>query len=283
MRERIIQCILFCFLILLFSFPSLCLHGAKQGLLLWATTIVPTLLPFMILTKLMIPYHPFHSDFIFTLVIGFLCGYPLGGKLVDEFVSNHTFTKKEGQYILPICNNVSPMFSVGYILPFILNHKISVFAYFTSLYFPNFLFLLFFLWKNRKKQLFFKRSETIYKKDSFSTIINNSLESIFFIGIYLMIFSISASLLENIPYFKPVTSIVIGCNEITTGLLHWKTLKIPFKEKTAAILAFSSFGGLCSIAQTKSVCKKSQLSMIPYILCKLLFAFLSFYCVYCTL
>ena len=102
--------------------------GAKNGLLLWSGTIVPTLLPFFLLTNLMMKYQTVHyisylfytlfklfpwlnKDLAYTILMGFLCGYPLGGKIISDLVLSGSYTKKEGESLLVLCNNVSPMFS----------------------------------------------------------------------------------------------------------------------------------------------------------------------------
>ena len=45
---------------LLFFFPEICVEGAREGLVLWSGTIVPTLLPFLLLTGLMNKYQALH-------------------------------------------------------------------------------------------------------------------------------------------------------------------------------------------------------------------------------
>lgn len=122
---------------LLFLFPEQCVAGAKNGLLLWSGTIVPTLLPFFLLTNLMMKYQTVHyisylfyplfklfpwlnKDLAYTILMGFLCGYPLGGKIISDLVLSGSYTKKEGESLLVLCNNVSPMFSIGFTLTLIL-------------------------------------------------------------------------------------------------------------------------------------------------------------------
>ena len=109
------------------AFPGQVFDGACDGLLLWFRTVLPTLLPFLILSNLLIRTggvhilagvlgpcirHLFHvSDHgSFAVLTGFLCGYPMGAKTTSELVLSGDISEKEGAYLLSFCNNASPMF-----------------------------------------------------------------------------------------------------------------------------------------------------------------------------
>ena len=85
-----------CLLMLLFN-PGLALEGARQGLVLWGNVVLPTLLPFMICSGVIVamdaihiltgPFKPILSGILslsdqgsFCLMSGLLCGYPMGAK-----------------------------------------------------------------------------------------------------------------------------------------------------------------------------------------------------------
>ena len=145
---------------ILLMFPQYSVEGARNGLLLWSGTIVPTLLPFLLLTGFMNKYQTLHyvswlffpiyrkyptlnRDLAYTLVLGFFCGYPLGGKIINDLVLSGSYTKKEGQCLLAVCNNVSPMFTIGYTLTLILHSKVPIPVFFLCLYTPNICYLFF--------------------------------------------------------------------------------------------------------------------------------------------
>lgn len=279
----------------LFLCPKISVEGARNGLILWSGTIVPTLLPFLLLTSLMNKYQALHciayvfypiyrrypslnKDLAYTIILGFFCGYPLGGKIINDLTLSGSYTKKEGQCLLAICNNVSPMFTIGYTLTSALNGQISTLAFFVCLYLPNLIYLLCCMYAFKKNECFhthIHKSSAIMTK-SMDEIIFDSLHSIFTIGIYIMIFSIGANLLTQIHDFPAFTNFFIGTLEITTGITHFVNLPYTIAEKAAVLCAISSFGGLCSIAQTWSVCKESSLSIKKYFFAKCLFAIFSY-------
>lgn len=131
------QCF-FPFVIILSFFLILCspqevFSGASDGLLLWFQIVLPTLLPFIILSNLLIYTNSisFFSRILspalksifhisvngsFAVMAGFLCGYPMGAKVTSDLTSEKLISKEEGAYLLSFCNNTSPMFIVSYIV-----------------------------------------------------------------------------------------------------------------------------------------------------------------------
>ncbi|MCD8120173.1 MAG: hypothetical protein LUE29_11990 [Lachnospiraceae bacterium] len=126
-----VLCILF--LLVLLCFPELCVRGAADGLALWLFTLVPTFFPFVFLSNLMVscgaaddisrfcgrilrPLFHVSASGAYILLMGFLCGYPMGAKLTAEFVNTGRISGDEGCRLLTFCNNPSPMFLVGFVL-----------------------------------------------------------------------------------------------------------------------------------------------------------------------
>ena len=124
----IILSILFSFLLV---FPTQALEASKTGLLLWFDSLLPTLLPFLIVSQLILKTslvdsiqkllgpafrQIFHcsDNGAFCLICGFLCGYPVGARLIALQIKEKKLGLSEGQYLLSFCNNVSPMFCISF-------------------------------------------------------------------------------------------------------------------------------------------------------------------------
>ena len=294
MRNYFIQFFLiFCAISLLF-FPQTSIEGAKNGLLLWSATITPTLLPFLLLSGFMQYYQTFHlisflffplkklfpklnEDFFYTCILGFFCGCPLGAKIIDDFICSGSFTKQEGQKLLYVCNQISPMFTIGYTLTLILHEQISVLRFFFCLYFPVFCFLLylFYLFFTTDFLHFHKNVLHTPIKTSPDQIIFNSLSTIFMIGICIMIFSIGSSLISILPFPFYIKKFLIAVLEITNAVSHFGAMHISAYKKVVLLCMITSFGGLSAVFQTISVCKKSRLSIWKYLLVKFIFSLLS--------
>ena len=64
--------------------------------------------------------------------------------------------------------------------------------------------------------------------------------------------------------------------EISTGLHQLKDALLPFPVKYAVSVAATSFGGMCILAQTRSVVTSRGLSLKPYLAGKTLNLVLTF-------
>ena len=119
-----------CFLLL---FPSDALSASRNGLHLWFDTLLPTLLPFMILSNFfdsgradpaygIRPLPLFYrllrlsSSGTYALVIGFLCGYPMGAKVLADLRNTEQISREEAEYLLEFCNNISPSFIITFLV-----------------------------------------------------------------------------------------------------------------------------------------------------------------------
>ncbi len=132
---QILITLFFLYLIcLLLRYPAQSLEYASTGLLLWFQRMIPTLLPFMILSGIMIRlnltgrfvrwFHPlFHVLFgttpngSYTVFMGFLCGFPMGARIVGELLEARKIQEKEGAYLLAFCNNIGPIYFLSFVVP----------------------------------------------------------------------------------------------------------------------------------------------------------------------
>ena len=142
MKQILSITFMICLFVCMLLFPQTVFQGASSGLLLWFNTVLPTLLPFIILSNLLIRtgaidvisriispvlcrlfcVSPFGA---FAVLTGFLCGCPMGGKVAADLLRERRISEKEGRYLLSFCNNTSPMFIISYIIWQNLNCKQS--------------------------------------------------------------------------------------------------------------------------------------------------------------
>lgn len=117
-----------CLLMLLFN-PGLALEGARQGILLWGNVVLPTLLPFMICSGVIValdaihiltgPFKPILSYVLqlsdqgsFCLMSGLLCGYPMGAKTTSEFMDSGGFRIRKDNTSWPSATIPAPCLSL---------------------------------------------------------------------------------------------------------------------------------------------------------------------------
>ena len=125
MRSVILYTLLFFVFIYLLCFPQEAFQSSVSGVTLWFFHVLPSLLPFMIFSDFFI-----HTGLVsvllrkiktvfrflfglsmygsYALLLGLICGYPMGAKLTADLFREGKITKSEAQYLLTFCNNPGP-------------------------------------------------------------------------------------------------------------------------------------------------------------------------------
>lgn len=286
---------------------KLSLFYAAMGLQLWFEKMVPTLLPFMILSGIVIRLHltetmvafvyPFVAPIYhvsrkvcYCMLLGFLCGFPMGARVTADLYSRGEISREEGQYLLAFCNNIGPIYTCSFVLP-LLQRKHPL-PYLAGMYGIPLLYGLLLRYtlfrgikqssgfsdssfhKNRKKQ---KKELKLCKKENhlkrYSVLIErlfletdnaifSSVQSILSLGGYMILFNLM-NLLPHVLLGHPLP-LLAPLLEITGGLNLLKA-KLPLFSMLAL-----SFGGLSCLAQTYSCIKNTDLSITEYILHKII-------------
>lgn len=250
-------------LLFLLVFHQETILGTKQGLLLWYQTLIPSLLPFILVTNALSETNAYQagarflqqyfSDRVYewmAIVLGNLCGYPIGGKLLNDFVKNQYVSTARANRILAFASQASPMFLLGYVHLHILKNVIPLPVFLTSIYVPV---LAGYLLCSTKAQTGFHYgtgtpAEPCHLSDTFL----HAVQIMVMIGIYVIIFSILLNIL--LPCCDhTIPRAAMSFLEITTGLKLLESLVLPAHIKTALLCALSAFGGLCSAFQIRGV------------------------------
>ena len=290
-----------CFFVLMtgciLTHSSLSLAYAALGLTLWYEKMVPVLLPFMILSGTLIrmgmtdslirPVRPLFGRIyrlsapgIYVILMGFLCGFPMGARTASE----QEISSEEGQYLLAFCNNLGPVYFLGFVLPLL--HRKLLFPYVFGMYGVPLLygiFLRYSVYKNRiseKTDHSFGRDNAakflepagpaplpaMSLTDALDDAITAAGRSILQLGGYMIFFN----LLNLLPrLLLPDSFRYAPLLEISGGL---KLLGDRFPLYTLLLLPF---GGLSCIAQTGSCIRNTGLSLKSYILHKMVLTVLT--------
>ena len=137
---------LFLLLILIIIAPKVYIDGAMQGFDLFLYKVFPSLFPFFIITRLLtmlgignliskvlskpLKYaynsHPIGG---YILLLSMISGYPIGAKLVSEYVKVGIIDVDDAKTIIPYTSTSGPMFILGVIGTQILgDYKAAVFV-----------------------------------------------------------------------------------------------------------------------------------------------------------
>lgn len=279
--------------------PETVFLGARSGLLLWFETVLPTLLPFILISNLLIHTNAFSyltrlfgpiirqlfgtsEEGSFAVLTGFLCGYPMGAKTTADLIRSGHITQAEGTYLLSFCNNTSIGFIMNYIFFNILQRKdlaipglfiLLVSPVLASIFFRIFYYHKYHLrtFQSPKSQAGASHSCSI-KFDLLDTCIMDSFETITNIGGYIIFFSILLSLLQESSILPPCAKLFLPALEMTNGILLLTKMFPSSDFLFPAVCALTSFGGICAAAQTNCMIRDSGLRIVPYLIEKLITA-----------
>ncbi len=286
---------------LILTNSELSLSLALNGLNLWFNHMIPTLLPFMILSGIMVrmnltedfagifypilkPVFSISANGIYCIIMGFLCGFPMGSKVISELYERQKIGKAEATFLLAFCNNIGPIYFLGFALP-----TIGITGKFLPYLFGMYgipllygIFLRYIIYRNaisEEKKTF--SSQSIYNKTghfdnnllfSIDDAIISSLNSITILGGYMIFFN----LLNIVPYvllskttLQSLLPVLNGLLEITGGLGKIKN------SSPLLSLILLPFGGMSCIAQTASIIRNNDLSIQTYVTHKTILSLIS--------
>ncbi len=299
MKKLLFTCVFLLFLIFCCLNPKLTIEASKNGILIWFEQILPTLLPFTILSGILLKSNFLHSFkrgasglAIFLIILcGLVFGFPIGAKLSCDFYKSNLLNKKQALLLSVAVNNFSPMYVFGFALPLLFpKENPYVRVGFIILYLlpitASLLYLLADAISLKKKALFAtsKPLENHFQKELSVFQINmktmdlsiiNGFETLIKICGYIVLFSVIATLLTSLwndPGF--VGSLFLENLEITNGITLLAAGELPEKLCFICAIQILSLGGLSGMAQTASFLSEAKLSVYKYIIGKVILSLL---------
>lgn len=298
-----ITLLFFILTILLLTFPKESLSFSFTGLQLWFNRMLPTLLPFMILSAVMIklnltenfvcllnpilnPFLSISPDGIYAVIIGFLCGFPMGAKITADLYTEHKLSRNEASFLLCFCNNIGPVYFLSFVLPTLgLSKKLPYLFGMYGLPLLYGIFLRHTLYKNKipKKSPFHPICPTsISLADALDESIMSSLLSIAKLGGYMILFNLlnlfpaALTKLLSFPTLFHLSITFCGINGLTPDMLLNCLLEITSGISRMGnlfplpVLLLLPFGGFSCLAQTCSMLKGTDLSIKNYVFHKMI-------------
>ena len=240
MQKKITSIIIFLIFVLLVINSKTVSAGAAGGMRLWLEAVVPSLLPFMILSNIIILSGLSHDmnflfcpltkvlritpDASYCILSGILFGYPACA------ISSHTLQSKgiidsdTALYCTCCFNNISPSFIAGYFCTVIINSPKLTFKILLLFYLSVFsaAFILRFTLFRRMRALtdcaHTRLKESLSDRNIMEDAMTSSLHNILIIGCNIIIFSVLCTTVMLLPTHKMMARFICSLTEITTGL-----------------------------------------------------------------
>lgn len=260
-------------------------NAAIDSLILCARNVIPTLFPFFVISgllvntgilellgKILMPV----ANIIFNtsgngavvFLIGIICGYPTGAKVVAELFREGSVGKKEGERLLSFCNNSGPLFVIGAVGEMMLNnHKTGVVLYIIHVISAILTGIIFGMFSKRE----ISRKKNEYKAYTLGEAMSKSLESavksILIVCGYVVFFGVLSSVSDNL-FITALLEVTNGAKKLSESGLNTQLMLI-------LVSATIGFGGICVMLQVQSAVGNTGLSIKLYTLGKIIQATLS--------
>lgn len=223
-KENFFTLLIFIFTLCLIIFSSTNFVAAQNGLTLWATTVLPSLFPFLIATELLCKTNFVHilgkfldkfmrpifnvpGESSIAIILGTLSGYPIGAKIVCNLKKQKLISNVEAERLIAYTNNSGPLFILGSIgIGLFGNKKIGLILLISHILSSLIVGLIFRFWKKNSPKFDYSilKNQTENRIIKLSTIgellseaIKNAISSVLTIGGFVVLFSVIISILES--------------------------------------------------------------------------------------
>lgn len=279
------------FAILILIFPEISVSAAIDALSLCGEVIVPSLFPFFVCAGLLIhsgicqrlsvllgpvmkPLFNVSGCGSAALVLGTISGYPQGAITACDLYRSGYLSKYEAERLLAFCNNSGPLFVISAIgIATYSSAKTGLFLYLSHLVAALIVGIIFRFYKKDRHSApeYSINQQEIPFTEAFSGVLQSAVSNILTVCGAIVFFSVFSALLTRfLPENNGVSAMISGILELSGGNRMIKYASIPTLYKLLMSAFTVGFAGICIHLQVAAIASRYGLSLVPYIIGKLL-------------
>ena len=293
--------ILFIFFLMLTKMDITKVYALK-GLNLWLFSVLPTLLPFTIISSILLHIEAFskplrilkkftktnfNEHIPFIVICGLFCGCPIGAKLSADTYRQKKISGKTATFLLCSLSSLSPAFIISFALPSSLSINIKITLYIIIilsniivaytivhiLHIQDDSLAIEYPAANNNTNI---QKSTTSLTDIFENCILSSFEIQGKIGGYIIIFSCISGIFIQTLHLNPYVSLIFNSLlEISSGLGTYNSFALN-NHYISLVTALTSFGGICTLCQIFSCIKNVNIPKKCLVYSKLLSGILAY-------
>ena len=296
--RNVVIAIILAVMTLFVAFSDVYLDSIKNGLNLYVTAVLPSMLPFFFFSKLLTELN-FASDAGkltakplralysappiagYILMMSMLCGYPVGAKLISECYDSSLLSKEDCKKITAFTSTSGPLFIVGTVGVTMFRDKTCGFTLLLCHYLGTLLNGLLYRGK-RSSSPDLPLPTTSSPEDVLNKTMLNTFLSVGLVGGYITIFNLFADVafqtglipllcdgLEYLGVNRRITSGVAGgLVDMPRGCLLLSSSGFPLRLTLPLCELLLTFGGLGVTFQSLTFLAKTKISPAYYLLTK---------------
>ena len=278
----------FIIFILIFIFGNFFVIDLKSIILessnIWLYNLVPSMLPFYIISDLLINYglidilaflfkkiinklFNVSENASFVIFFSMFTGFPSSAKYLKNLLDLNYISIEDANKIIRFTHFSNPLFIINVIGNTIIGNKKIGFLILLSHYLSN--FIIGFLYRKEQTQKI--TTKRVKNTKTFGSILTtsfiNSFDSLLIILGSLITFKILTSIIFHYLGFNFIISSLL---EITQGLFALKNLTLNIELKALIAVAMISFGGFCIHTQVYSILSETKISYKNYFFSRIL-------------
>lgn len=295
--------------------PEISIEASLNGLIVWATNILPALFPFFFFTKLIgeLGFVTQISDVIapftkklfntngisgYVYVISILSGYPVGAKLTSDLYEKKYIDRGQAHRIITFTSTSGPLFILGTVAIGMFNNKVLgyvvLLSHFIGSLTNGLLYRNYMYDKTKSSQ---QKLEINPSNNAIEECMLNSIKSILIVGGYICIFFMLITMINHFKLFalltklissifptlneSALTSIFNGIIELTRGCLDLSSCGLSTKTNAIILSGLISFGGISINLQALTFLKKMDINIKFYFSQKITHSIFSMILAFC--
>ncbi len=316
--NKIIQFMLFFVaLYFLISYSNVNFTSVKTTLELFLTKVFPSLFPFILFTEIILKTNilntisnviikklfkktkiKINQNIIPIILIGFLCGFPMGAKILSKSYLENKISKKELYILSSFINNCNPIFVISTVgIGIYQNKKIGIYLllihYLTSITFG----LIYLITYNKFNNIIYDNKQNLnsFSKKSINTntkqntkfemltsSINNSFKTLSLVFGFMIIFNLLGAIISSFflkfnlnENFSLILKSIFEFTQGISNVANCNLINIKIKIIFSSFLI--NFNGLCVIFQLYSYLHSTKMKLNYVILLKFLLGITSIF------
>lgn len=285
--------------------PKKYINSCYNGLVIWATNVLPSLLPFFVITKILCEMRsldkffnkfskinkwlfnaPNVSGYIFGMSI--ISGYPIGAKLINDFYEKGLIDSDDANKLTTFCSTSGPLFIIGTVGSIMLQNVFLGYILYVSHILSAILNGILYrkLYKCKQEHLIIQTNEKINYNEILSNGMTSSISSVMVVGGFVALFFMIIDILTDLKILAPLSvffdfvfakvgvenlgkALSSGIVEITRGCKELSTLNLPLSLSATLASMMIGFGGLSIHAQSLCFLTKCKINVKFYFLQKI--------------